>query len=149
MTHVLKLDKEDYTTFMESIYEWLPFKVDDQTKDRCRKWMGQKGNYWFNDGELVDSLMFIPKTAKNDERIQVIDNQQSFNNLERWLLNQCTSGNRNNTILKFALMLVDMGLTVVEVSRQVTEFNNKLPNPLGTDELHDTVLRTVTKRMHA
>ena len=147
MSHTLQLDKEDYTTFMESIYEWLPFGVDDQTKDRCRKWMSHPGNFWYNDGELVDSLMFIPKTAKNDERINVINTQQSFNNLERWLLNQSSAGNRNNTVLKYALMLVDMGRDFMTIQDHVETFNSKLPHPLPEDEIKDTIMRTVNKKL--
>jgi len=149
MSHTLQLDKEDYTTFMESIYEWLPFGVDDQTKDRCRKWMSHPGDFWYNDGELVDSLMFIPKTVKNDERISVINTQQSFNNLERWLLNQSTAGNRNNTVLKYALMLVDMGRDFMTIHDHVETFNSKLPHPLPEDEIKDTIMRTVNKKLTA
>jgi len=147
MTHVLKLDKEDYTAFMENIYEWLPFSVDDSTKDRSRKWLSRDGDFWFNDGELIDSLLFIPKTAKNDERKQIINSQQSFSNLERWLLNKSTSGNRNNTLIKYALVLIDMGKSYDDIASLTKTFNEKLPQPLSESEILGTIMQTVTRKL--
>jgi len=124
---ILKLDKADYAEFMNNVYEFLPFDCDDQTNDRCRKWACWKGDYWFNDGELLDCLPFIPKTSKNTERKLAITSLSSLNNIERWMMSNIGQGNRNNMLLKYALVLVDTGHNVDAVKSNLMVFNDKLP----------------------
>ena len=38
LSHILKFNPNDYREFMQNIFEWLPFDVDSQTADYCRKW---------------------------------------------------------------------------------------------------------------
>ena len=50
-------------------------------------------------------------------------------------------------MIKFALALVDSGLSYVDVESRVIGFNKKLPNGLSTEELRSTVLVTVAKKL--
>lgn len=140
LNYNLKLDAKDYKEFMSNIYEWLPFGVDDKTNQRCKKWLSHSGETFDNDGELLDALMFIPKTSKNEERKQQISSMDSLNNLERWFVLNTGEGNRSNQLIKFALMLVDAGFTLEEVKNRTLELNSKLPNSLEEIEIHSTIL---------
>ncbi len=71
---------------------------------------------------------------------------ENLDNLERWFAQRMAEGNRNNQMLKFALALVDSGMDLLTVQRQVLEFNKKLNSPLSEDELSATVMVTVAKR---
>jgi len=147
ISHELKLNAEDFTEFMQNIYAWLPFKVDDQTAQRSRKWLSHKGEYQYNEGTLLDALGFIPKTAKESEQKKFIADTQSLSNMERWFTQKATEGNRSNQLIKYALMLVDSGLNEDVIQSKVLELNSKLPNKLEEVEIHTTILKTVYKAL--
>jgi hypothetical protein len=145
LNYEIKLDEHEFKEFMANIYEWLPFGVDTQTGQRSRKWLTCTGKYFYNAGESLDAMLFIPNTAKNDERQQIVNNYQSLDNLERWFVQNSTPGNRNNQLIKYALMLVDMGHTIDQVRTNVVTLNDKLDNGLTKDEITDTIMVTASK----
>ena len=73
----------------------------------------------------------------------------NMDNLERWFAERMSSGNRNNTLLKFALALVDAGLTYIEIEGRVLNLNKQIQNPLTEDEIRNTVLITVAQKITA
>lgn len=145
MSHTLKLDAKEFKQFMTNVYEWLPFNVDSQTNQRSRKWATWRGAYFYNKGELLDALLFIPKTAKNENIKQVINSQQSMNNLERWFINNTALGNRSNQLIKYALMLVDTGMQMDSIRNSVLALNQKLPEPMEETEVLSTILITANQ----
>lgn len=144
--YVIKLDTEDYKEFMNNILSWLPFESDETTNQRCKKWESHDGNYYYNDGELLDVLTFIPKTSKNETYRQQLSKIENLSNLERWFAQRIATGNRNNQMLKYAYALVDSGLSLGDVEKHVKSFNSKLNNPLPTAEIEGTILVSVAKR---
>jgi len=145
LNYELKLDAKDYKEFMSNLFEWLPFEVDDCTNQRARKWLSHNGHYEYNDGELLDALPFIPKTSKNEDRKKRITDQQSLDNLERWVVNNTGDGNRNNMLLKYAMILVDSGFTFDQVRSKVIDLNDKLPDKLTEAEILGTIMVTVSR----
>ena len=145
MNYELKLDAKDYKEFMDNLFQWLPFEVDDGTGQRARKWLSHNGTYEYTDGQLLDVLPFIPKTSKNEERKRLINDQQSLDNLERWVVNNTGDGNRNNMLLKYALLLVDSGFEVDDVRLKVNSLNDKLPDKLDEAEILSSIMITVSK----
>jgi hypothetical protein len=145
---VLKFDAQEYKEFMRNIYDWLPFEVDAQTHQRARKWLSHKAQYWYNEGELLDVLAFIPKTAKNETRKKFVANTISLSNLQRWFASKMQNGERNNHFLRYAMMLVDSGLPFDQIRDMVLELNAKLPDPLDDQEIHTTVMVSVAKAIH-
>ena len=144
--YFLKLDTEDYKEFMTNIYEWLPFKVDDSTSDRARKWLTNNGHHEYIDGDkLIDVMDFIPKTTKNDERKKTVLDTQSLSNLERWFMNNTGNGNRSNQLIKYALMLSDTGNDFASVRDAVLALNNKLTDKLTEHEVDSTIMVSVAK----
>lgn len=145
INYELALDPKDFKELMNNVYEWLPFQVDDVTNQRSRKWMTHAGSYVYNDGEVLDVLPFIPKTAKNEARKEQFKTQQSLDNLERWVINNTGDGNRNNQLLKYAYVLVDAGFDFEGVRSRVNELNSKLPDKLEEAEIMGTIMVTVGK----
>ena len=145
MSHVLKLDGVDFKEFMDNIYEWLPFSCDEQTNQRSRKWMTHKDQHWYNNGDLLNALLFIPKTTKNEDRKQNITDQQSLSNLERWFVSNTGDGNRSNQLIKYTLLLVDAGFQFDDVRDKTLALNNKLQDKLTEAEIMSTVLVTAAK----
>jgi len=147
VSHHFELSKLDFRDFMRNIYDWLPFEVDRATHDRCRKWMSWNGKYGYNKGQLLDTLQFIPKTKKADDRKALLAHQTNLTALERWSINQASDGNRNHTLARFAFTLVEMGQDLESIRAQVMDMNSKFDSPLDDAEIHSTVLTTVTKRI--
>lgn len=147
LNYELTLDARDYKDFMKSLYDWLPFDVDTQTNQRARKWMSHNGHYEYNDGELLDALPFIPKTSKNEEHKQRVNSQQSMDNLERWVINNIGDGNRNNMLLRYALILLDGGFEFEAIRQRVMSLNDKIPDKLDESEVMGTIMITVAKTL--
>lgn len=148
INYVLELDSEEYKEFMNNVMAWLPFKTDESANQRAKKWETfDGGTHHYNfDGEILDALKFIPKTSKNEQYKKKFQQVESLDNLERWFAQRIATGNRNNQMLKYALALVDNGMSLMDVSKQVHAFNEKMNNPLAKDEIDSTILVTVAKR---
>jgi len=149
MNYHLTLDADDYKEFMASIASWLPFQIDEDANQRSRKWAScSTGSYFYNlNGELFDALKFIPKTSKNAEYKQTFQQVENLDNLERWFAQRIATGNRNNQMIKYALALIDSGMDAYTIGKQVHAFNKKLSNPLNEDEIDNTILVTVAKKL--
>jgi hypothetical protein len=145
INYELTLDAKDYKEFMSNIYEWLPFECDTATGQRARKWMSHDGHFEYNDGDVLDALPFIPKTSKNEERKELLNSQHSMDNLERWVMNNTGDGNRNNMMLRFAMILVDGGFEFEPIRQRVMSLNEKIPDKLDEAEIMSTIMITVAK----
>ena len=145
LNYEMVFDGKDYKEFMSNLYEWLPFEVDTQTNQRSRKWLSQAGHFEYNEGELLDALPFIPKTSKNEERKTLMNSQQSMDNLERWVINNIGDGNRNNMLLRYAMVLVDGGFDLEGIRTRVISLNDKIPDKLAVEEIYATIMASVTK----
>lgn len=147
INYELEMDAKDYKEFMANIYSWLPFEVDTATNQRSRKWMSHNGTFEYNEGELLDALPFIPKTSKNEERKQLMDSQQSMDNLERWVINNIGDGNRNNLLLRYAMILMDGGYDFEGIRARVVSLNDKIADKLEEAEIMGTIMVTVMKTL--
>lgn len=147
LNYELKMDAADYKAFYNNVLAGLPFSADEQCAHRCKKWLSHAGHVEYIDGELFDALPFIPKTAKDEERRQRLDNQQQMDNLERWVLNNSGDGNRNNMLLKYAMILVDAGFGEKAIGDKVIDLNSKMPDKLDELEIRSTILLSVARKI--
>ena len=145
LSHMVKLDADKYKQFMENVFAWLPFETDTATKDIARKWESFNGSHSYQDGEMLDALLFIPQTRKAEDLNNKVLSNTSLNNLERWFFLNTGSGNRSNQLIKYALTLVDSGYIFDAVKMAVHSFNGKLKNSLAEDEINNTILVSVMK----
>lgn len=142
----LKMSANEYKEFMNNLFDWLPFGVDEGTNQRCKKWLSHNGTHFYNHGELLDPTQFIPKTAKNEKRLAEAQDIGDMDKVEQWFARSIEEGNRNNTILKYCLMLLDGGMDPHIAEEKTIAFNEKLNNSLSKDELRATVLKTLWVR---
>lgn len=148
INYTLKLDAKDYKEMYNAVIAQLPFDVDTQCNQRSRKWETNKNaTIIHQDGELFDILPFIPKTTKNEERQSQLRDQEHLDNLERWVINNTGDGNRNNMLLRYAMILVDSGYKFDTVKDKVIGLNNKLVDKLDELELHSTIFHSVAKKL--
>lgn len=147
INYILHMDSDEYKEFMNSVMAWLPFEADESANQRAKKWMTcPDAVVHYNEGELLDALPFIPRTARNEQHIAAQKQVESYDNLERWFAQRIATGNRNNIMLKYAMALADSGLDFQEVHTRVLDFNKKISNSLPEDELESTVLKSVAKK---
>lgn len=147
INYTLKLDAKDYKELYNSVIEQLPFTVDTQCNQRSRKWETNKNaTIIHQDGELFDILPFIPKTTKNEERQSKLKDQEHLDNLERWVINNTGDGNRNNMLLRYAMVLVDSGYSNQTIKEKVKTLNGKLVDKLDDMELYSTIFMTIDKK---
>ena len=151
INYMLKLTAEDFKEFMQNIYSWLPFDSDTGTGQRSRKWLtNDQAIVYENDvPHLLDALLFIPRTSKNDQRQLMIKDTQDLTNIERWFVANIEDGNRNNQLLKYGFMIIDSGYNLVDTEVKVDQLNQKLPNPLTIDELKNTIYLSLSKKFYA
>jgi hypothetical protein len=148
INYTLELDTDEYKEFMNAFMTWLPFTTDESANQRAKKWEAFDGGlYHYNlEGETLDALDFIPKTSRNEQYKAATKELQSLDNLERWFAQRIATGNRNNHMIKFALALVDGGMSLIDVQKAVHSFNQKLNTPLADDEIDKTIMVTVAKK---
>ena len=130
---------------MQNVFNWLPFNVDTGAKDIARKWQAFKGHTEYQDGELLDAMLFIPQTRKEEEQTQLIMDNQSLTNLERWFYLNTGTGNRSNQLIKYALVLVDNGYSIENVRHAVLSFNERLQDSLPEEEITNTIMVSAIK----
>jgi hypothetical protein len=148
ISHELKLDAKDYKEFYKNVLEWLPFEAEAEScATRSKKWLSHNGHYEYNDGEVLDALPFIPKTSKNEERKKLLNSQQSMDNLERWVMNNIGDGNRNNMLLRYAMILLDAGFDFEGIRSRVSSLNDKIVDKLDEIEIMSTIMVTITKAL--
>ena len=121
--------------------------MDEQGKDCARKWQSYDTEYWYNDGALLDAMLFIPDTKKEEEQARAIIDMGNISNLERWFLTRTDSGNRNNQLAKYAFVLVDAGLGFESIRNKVINFNTSLKDPLDEIELDKSIMVSVLKKI--
>lgn len=148
INYTLKLDKAEYKELYNNIINELPFAVDAQCSHRTKKWLtNPDAQVIVTEGELFDILPFIPKTSRNEERERILHDQSHLDNLERWVINNTGDGNRNNMLLRYALVLIDAGFGFDDISNKVSALNSKLSDKLDELELHSTIFRTVASKL--
>ena len=147
INYVLNLSIDEYKEFMSNIFKWLPFETDECANQASKKWSSYDGGQYFqNDGQILDALRFIPGTSRNDQYKKEMSKIENFDNLERWFASQMAEGNRNNNLFKYGMALVDSGLSFEEVATKVKKFNKQLSNPLPDEEVEKSVLVTIAKK---
>ena len=70
-----------------------------------------------------------------------------MDNLERWVLNNSGDGNRNNMLLRYAMILLDAGFGFEDIRNRVVQLNNKMPDKLDEIEIMGTIMVTVGKQL--
>ncbi|MCP3674095.1 MAG: DUF3987 domain-containing protein, partial [Gammaproteobacteria bacterium] len=146
ISHEIKMEPREYTKYMINVFEWLPFSCDEATKDIARKWESHDGQYEYNQGELLDGTLFIPKTKKAEEAKLSTANYGSLSTLEKWFIRETEEGNRSNMLLKYGLVLVDGGYPIEAIRSMIDSFNEKLDVPLSDQEISTTLMITIAKK---
>jgi len=149
LSHYLKLNAQDYSKFMENLFNWLPFESDTATKDIARKWMSHPGEYHFNKGQLLDATLFIPQTKKATEQANAILDAKGMDNMERWFCNRIEVGNRATMLVRYGFMLVDNNYPLDAIRYTLIQFNEKMRDPISQEEIDTKIMISISKKLNA
>ena len=148
LNYTLPMSAEDYKKFYTNIVEDLPFEVDAQVGQRCKKWLTNVNTeIHVTDGIMFDALPYIPETIKNEDRQKKNMEQADLDNLERWVINNTGDGNRNNMLLRFCMILMDANLSYERIKEKTINLNDKLPDKLSEIEMAKSIFHTLANRM--
>lgn len=145
----IKLNSEIYSEFMQNVYDSLGVPADTSCKDSSRFYYGAKGDYWYSEGDkLFEISDLIPDTTKDKERKIMLSSTGigSTEGVARVLLEEGAKGNRNHTVLRYAMFMKDEGYNYRDAKDKTLEFNSKLPEPLPEKELKSTVFKSLEKK---
>lgn len=144
--YILYLEPEDYKNFINNIIEFIPYGSDYGANQRSRSWASNKGIISTNIAELFDPLKFLPNTQKNTIYTNEVNKLSSLDALEKYFaLLIAQNGQRNNTLLRYALLLKDNSYSLNAICEKVMSFNKKLSNPLSENEIQSTIFKTISK----
>jgi len=68
-----------------------------------------------------------------------------MDNLERWVINNIGDGNRNNMLLRYAMILMDAGFDFDGIRARVVGLNEKIADKLEEVEIMGTIMISVAK----
>lgn len=149
--YLVRLDEDDFKKFMESASTAFPFnEIDVKTFNRTRLWFGNHNatviENFGDDLKMFDVIPHIPKTVQNVEYAARNKKLGDVTAIERYFLNMMEEGNRNHSLLRYGLMLMDSGMDYVKAEKAVLKLNEKQNSPLNKQELADTIFKTLAKR---
>lgn len=144
--YILHLDHDDYKEFLNNVIAELPFEVDTASNQRSKKWLTHNGEVYFTEGETFDVLPYIPNTYKSVMRHEDLA-EGDFDRIEAWVVNNSAYGNRNNQLYNYACILLDAGHDFQTIEEKVLSLNSKFDDGLPVDELNQTVLRSIAKKL--
>lgn len=145
MTHSIELPPDEYKQFMKNIFEWLPFSSDEQTSDIARKWESFNGEHYYNDGVLFPCMDFIPSTKKQHDMKTKLESFGSLDALQRWFALNIGDGSRNNMMHRYAMTLLDKGLSSDDIRYNLEDLNSKLEKPLSMIEVESTIIKSIIR----
>ncbi|MDD0675355.1 hypothetical protein PS002_23370, partial [Shigella sonnei] len=83
------------------------------------------------------------------ERERQLKDQSQLDNLERWVMNNTGDGNRNNMLLRYAMLLADSGFSFQDIKDKTIKLNDKLADKLSEIELSSTIFHTLANKLVA
>ena len=148
LTHTISLDDSQYKQFCRNLAFWLPVKCDTsgfQREKKFRTWNTSK--VWSNlTGENLSAMQFYPSTSVSEQLISRHGKVVGLNGIQRWVILNCTEGQRNHTLYRYGCILADHNLDATQITKKITEINEQIASPLSSDELQATVLKSLDSK---
>lgn len=133
-------------------------EADSKCRNSSRWYYGNPdGEYWYNQGSmLLDIRPYIPNSSENLKTaisMQKYEDTINDDNIDlriagalKWLVSNTTSGNRNDNMFRFAVMLKDPSrINSSDWESWTRRANNLLSEPLPERELN-TIIRSAYGR---
>ena len=88
---------------------------------------------------------FIPSTKKQTEMKERLESFGSLDALQRWFCLNIGDGTRNNMMLRYAMALLDKGLSSDDIRYNLEDMNSKMEKPLPQVEIESTIMKSIIR----
>jgi len=147
MEYTLDLNAEQYQKFMRNVMDDLPIELDVACSDIARFFYGSTGEYWYNDGVLMNCDKYVANTGESENYRKSGNalSKKNISGISQYIIRNQHSG-RNNALVRLALLLMDSGYTHDECKQEIERVNRQFDNPLSESELRKTIFKTIERR---
>lgn len=147
MEYTLDLTPEQYSKFMTNLMDDLPIELDTQCKDASRFFYSSAGEYFYNDGVLMNCDKYVENTGESEiyRKAGATLSKKNISGISQYIIRN-QYGGRNSALAKLALLLMDSGYTHSEAKDEVSRVNRQFDSPLAEAELQKTVFKTIERR---
>lgn len=150
------LEPEVYSKMYMNVLSALGVEEADRKCRNPSRWYygNPEGEYWYNEGDLLDIRPFIPDTSQNEatnEALSKYENQERHANSDsrtdgaiRWFLSSTAEGNRNENMFRLCMLLKEHIANDVweDIARNT---NSCLRNPLPESEMRTIILSAMRR----
>lgn len=149
----------DYKRYSDMYMNVLNSLGIDEADKKCRnasRWYygNPNGEYWYNEGQLLDIRSFIPDSAEHKEAAASVNKYETSTSTAptsirvdaaiRWFLSNTTNGNRNDNLFLLAILL-KKEIQEDDWEGWTRRANSCLSSPLSESDMN-TIIRSVSKR---
>ena len=147
MEYALDLEPETYSKMMKNLFADLPIEVDTVCSDSSRFYYGAEGQYFYNEGVLINCDKYVDYTNEKElyDKEGAKLSKKNINGISQYIIRNQHNG-RNSSLLKLSLLLIDKGYSHQECKDEITRVNNQFDNPLSLHELERTIFKTLSKK---
>ena len=134
-------------------------EADTQCRNASRWYYGNPdGEYWYNEGELLDIRTFIPDSSEHKEASSSVNKYDTstydapasvrVDAALRWFLANTSKGNRNKNIFLLGALLKDsQKIAEPDWSGWLQRANACLSQPLSESDMKTTI-NSIARRVH-
>lgn len=134
-------------------------EADTQCRNASRWYYGNPdGQYWYNEGELLDIRTFIPDSSEHKEASGSVNKYETssydapasvrVDAALRWFLANTSKGNRNKNIFLLGALLKDsQKIAEPDWARWLQRANACLAQPLSEADMKTTI-NSISRRVH-
>lgn len=134
-------------------------EADTQCRNASRWYYGnQDGEYWYNEGELLDIRTFIPDSSEHKEASSSVNKYDTstydapasvrVDAALRWFLANTSKGNRNKNIFLLGALLKDsQKIAEPDWAGWLQRANSCLAQPLSESDMKTTI-NSIARRVH-
>ena len=151
------LDHKRYSDMYMNVLNSLGIDEADKKCRNASRWYygNPDGEYWYNEGQLLDIRPFIPDSAEHKEATLSMNKYESSSKSSaptsirvdaaiRWFLSNTSAGNRNDNLFLLSILL-KKEIQEEDWEGWTRRANACLASPLSESDMN-TIIRSVSKR---
>ena len=150
------LDHKRYSDMYMNVLNSLGIDEADKKCRNASRWYygNPDGEYWYNEGQLLDIRPFIPDSAEHKEATLSMNKYESSKSSAptsirvdaaiRWFLSNTSAGSRNDNLFLLAILL-KKEIQEEDWEGWTRRANACLASPLSESDMN-TIIRSVSKR---
>jgi hypothetical protein len=149
----------DYKTYSDTYMNVISSLGIEEADKKCRnasRWYygNPDGEYWYNEGSLLDIRTFIPDSSENQEATSSVTKYEKTQGSApasvrvdaaiRWFLSNTANGNRNDNLYSLGVLL-KKEIQEQDWQNWLLQANSCLSSPISDSDMQ-TIIRSVSRK---